>query len=105
MQTSELIAIDTHVHLEPEDDSQEADRAAKKYFGASGAKRDWKSLAEYYRSRKIGCVVFPVQESLTGKPQVSNDVVAEFAAQHADIMIPFASINPMRGAEAVSEAK
>jgi predicted TIM-barrel fold metal-dependent hydrolase len=31
--------------------------------------------------------------------------VAEFAAQHSDIMIAFASIDPSRGAEAVSEAK
>jgi len=103
--TSELIAIDTHVHLEPDDDNQASERAAKKYFGDSGAKRDWKSLAEYYRSRKIGCVVFPVEEKLTGKPQIPNERVAEFAAQHADIMIPFASIDPTRGVEAVQEAK
>jgi len=54
MQISELIAIDTHVHLEPEDDSGASDRAARKYFGDSGAARDWKSLADYYRARKIG---------------------------------------------------
>src|ERR1700742_1662572 len=105
MHISDLIAIDTHVHLEPEDDSQAADQAAKKYFGDSGAARDWKSLAEYYRARKIGCVVFPVDEKLTGKPQISNERVAEFAAKHSDIMIAFASIDPMRGAAAVEEAK
>jgi predicted TIM-barrel fold metal-dependent hydrolase len=105
MQISDLIAIDTHVHLEPEDHSGASDRAAKQYFGDSGAGRDWNSLAEYYRSRKIGCVVFPVAEKLTGKPQVSNDRVMEFAAQHSDIMIPFASIDPTRGAAAVEEAR
>jgi predicted TIM-barrel fold metal-dependent hydrolase len=105
MHTSELIAIDTHVHLEPEDGSGAADRAAREYFGDSGAARDWNGLAEYYRSRKIGCVVFPVAERLTGKPQISNERVAEFAAAHADIMIAFASIDPTRGAAAVEEAK
>jgi len=105
MKTDELIAIDTHVHLEPEDASQAADVAAKKYFGASGAPRDRKGLAEYYRSRKIGCVIFPVDERLTGRPQVSNDTVAEFAAEHSDIMIAFASIDPARGAEGVREAR
>jgi predicted TIM-barrel fold metal-dependent hydrolase len=105
MQTSELIAIDTHVHLEPEDDSRAADRAAKKYFGESGAARNWNSLAEYYRSRKIGCVVFPVEEKLTGKAQIPNQRVAEFAAQNSDIMIAFASLDPTRGADAVAEAK
>ena len=105
MHISDLIAIDTHVHLEPEDDSRASDQAAKTYFGDSGAARDWNSLAEYYRARKIGCVVFPVDEKLTGKPQIPNERVAEFAAQHSDIMIAFASIDPMRGAEAVEEAK
>lgn len=105
MQVSDLIAIDTHVHLEPEDRTGATDQAAKQYFGDSGAERDWHRLAEYYRSRKIGCVVFPVQEKLTGKPQVSNDRVMEFAAQHRDIMIPFASIDPTRGAAAVEEAR
>jgi len=105
MQASELVAIDTHVHLEPEDHSGASDRAAMQYFGDSGAERDWDSLAEYYRSRKIGCVVFPVAEKLTGKQQVSNDKVMQFAAQHSDIMIPFASIDPTRGADAVDEAR
>lgn len=105
MNTAELIAIDTHVHIEPEDDRQAADAAAKKYFGASDAPRDRKGLAEYYRSRKIGCVVFPVEERLTGKAQVSNELVAEFAAENADICIGFASIDPTRGPEAVREAK
>jgi predicted TIM-barrel fold metal-dependent hydrolase len=105
MQTSDLIAIDTHVHLEPEDNTGASDRAAKQYFGDSGADRNWNSLAEYYRSRKIACVVFPVDEKLTGKPQISNERVMEFAAQHSDIMIPFASIDPTRGAAAVDEAR
>jgi len=105
MHTPELIAIDTHVHLEPEDAGAASDRAAREYFGDSGAARDWNSLAEYYRARKIGCVVFPVAEKLTGKPQVPNERVAEFAARHADIMIAFASIDPTRGTAAVEEAK
>jgi len=105
MHTSELIAIDTHVHLEPEDAGGASDRAAKEYFGESGASHDWNRLAEYYRARKIGCVVFPVAENLTGKPQISNERVADFAAQHADIMIAFASIDPTRGGAAVEEAK
>ena len=105
MKADELIAIDTHVHLEPEDDSKAADTAARKYFGDSGAPRDRKGLADYYRSRKIGFVIFPVDEKLTGKPQVSNDAVAEFAAENSDVAIAFASIDPTRGAEAAREAK
>jgi predicted TIM-barrel fold metal-dependent hydrolase len=99
-----LSAIDMHVHLEPEVDNI-VDAAAKKYFGDSGAARDHKGTAEYYRSRNIGFVVFTVDEKLTGKPFVSNDVVVHFATENADIAIPFASIDPHRGAEGVTEAR
>ena len=34
-----------------------------------------------------------------------NDVVAEFAAENADVAIAFASLDPHRGAEAVREAR
>jgi uncharacterized protein len=105
MNPDTLIAIDTHVHIEPEQATGAADAAAKQYFGDSGAPRDRKGLAEYYRSRRIGCVVFPVDEQLTGKPHVSNDLVAEFAADNADIAIAFVSIDPHRGAEARAEAR
>ncbi len=99
-----LTAIDMHVHLEPEEENS-VDNAAKKYFGDSGAARDRKGMAEYYRSRKIGFVVFSVDEKLTGKPAVSNDEVLEFASENADIAVPFVSIDPHRGAEGVAEAK
>jgi predicted TIM-barrel fold metal-dependent hydrolase len=101
---SELIAIDVHVHLEHTGEATAADAAAKQYFGA-GAKADWNVLADYYRSRKIACVVFTVDEKITGRPQVSNDAVVEFAAKNADIAIPFASLDPNRGADAVREAR
>jgi len=79
MNPSDLTAIDVHVHLEHQGEATAADAAAKQYFGA-GAQADWNALADYYRSRKIGCVVFTVDEKITGRPQVSNDAVAEFAA-------------------------
>src|SRR3954468_21797277 len=101
---SELTAIDVHVHLEHTGEATAADTAAKQYFGA-GAQPDWNLLADYYRSRKLGCVVFTVDERLTGRPQVSNDAVAEFAAANSDIAFAFARIDPTRGPEAVREAK
>jgi predicted TIM-barrel fold metal-dependent hydrolase len=100
-----LVAIDTHVHIEHTGEPTAADAAAQKYFGDSGAARSSAALAEYYRSRKIGCVVFSVDERLSGRPQVSNDAVADFAAENADIAIAFASLNPHRGQDAVDEAR
>jgi len=105
MVPDELVAIDTHVHIEAEDATADADVAAKKYFGDAGVPRDRKGLAEYYRSRRIGCIVFMVDERLTGRPQVTNDEVAQFAAENSDIVIAFASIDPARGPDAVREAK
>jgi predicted TIM-barrel fold metal-dependent hydrolase len=105
MNTNDLIAIDVHVHLETELDDNEANEAAKKYFGNSGVGHNRNELAEYYRSRKIGCVIFSVDERLTSRPPIPNDEVAAFAAENADIMFAFASVDPTRGKEAVDEAK
>lgn len=102
---STLVAIDVHVHLEAPKGANAADAAAEKYFGASGADRDGAALVEYYRSRKMACVLFGVDERLTGRPQVSNDAVADLAAANPDVIIPFASIDPTRGPEAVREAR
>lgn len=98
-------AIDVHVHIEHAGEHTETDRAAQKYFGESGASTDPRALADYYRSRKIACVVFTVDETLSGRPQVSNESVADFAEKNSDIAIAFASINPHRGKEGVEEAR
>jgi predicted TIM-barrel fold metal-dependent hydrolase len=100
-----LSAIDVHVHLEAPKTTNAADAAASKYFGDSGAARDGAALVDYYRSRKMACVVFTVDERLTGRPQVSNDAVVDLARANPDVVIPFCSLDPTRGPEAVREAK
>jgi predicted TIM-barrel fold metal-dependent hydrolase len=105
MKIEDLIAIDTHVHIESPPTGNAADEAAKRYFGATNAPTKPEDLAEYYRSRKIGCVVFSVDERITGRPQVPNEEVMNLARQHSDFMIAFASVDPTRGAEAVREAR
>ena len=100
-----LTAIDVHVHLEAPKTSNAADAAASKYFGDSGAARDGAALVDYYRSRNMACVVFTVDERLTGRPQVSNDAVINLARANPDVVIPFCSLDPTRGPEAVREAK
>jgi predicted TIM-barrel fold metal-dependent hydrolase len=105
MNTQKLVAIDTHVHIESQVANNAAGDAAREYFKNTGVDYDRKALADYYRSRNIGCVVFSVDEKLTGRLQVPNEEVAALAAANSDIMIAFASVNPMRGAEAVAEAE
>jgi predicted TIM-barrel fold metal-dependent hydrolase len=102
--TANLAAIDVHVHLEAPHPST-TDAVARKYFGETGAGRDPASLAEYYRSRRIACVVFTVDERLSGRQQVSNEEVLAFASANPDIAIPFISVDPTRGPEAIREAR
>jgi predicted TIM-barrel fold metal-dependent hydrolase len=105
MNPNELIAIDVHVHLETELEDNEANAAAQKYFGKSGVGRNRHELAAYYRERKIGCVVFTVDEKLTRRPPIPNDEIVAFAAANSDIMFAFASVNPVRGKEAIAAAE
>jgi predicted TIM-barrel fold metal-dependent hydrolase len=105
MNIDELVAIDVHVHIEHTGDDTDVERAAGKYFGDSGVSRDRQALADYYRSRQIGCIVFSVAETLSKRPQVSNDEVADFASANRDIALSFASVNPHDGRQAVEEAR
>jgi predicted TIM-barrel fold metal-dependent hydrolase len=62
--------------------------------------------AAYYRERRIGCVIFPVDaERETGFRRYANEDVAQIAAENADIMIPFASIDPGKGKAGAREAR
>ena len=105
MDVASLKAIDVHVHLEHTGKAAGADVAAEKYFGTSGAPRERNALADYYRSRQMAFVIFTVDERLTGRPMVPNDEVIQFAHDNADVAIPFASVDPTRGPEAVREAR
>jgi uncharacterized protein len=105
MNVDDLVAIDVHVHLEHESTPTETDAAAQKYFGSNVAAQGAQALADYYRSRKMACIVFTVDEQLTGRPHLTNDEILAFAAANADIAIPFVSVNPTNGASAVAEAR
>jgi uncharacterized protein len=99
-----IAAFDVHVHLEHPGSDTDADKQAAAYFKGGGP-RDPAAMAEYYRSRNIAFVVFTVDETLSGMKRFTNDEVVDFAQKNADIAIPFASINPMRGKDAVAEAR
>jgi predicted TIM-barrel fold metal-dependent hydrolase len=96
-------AIDVHVHItEGSGDagrdatSREFQKATSALFG-SGKQTTVDSVAAYYREQDIGCVVFAVDtESATGRTPVSSEEVAELAAAHSDVLIPFGSVDPWR---------
>jgi predicted TIM-barrel fold metal-dependent hydrolase len=63
-------------------------------------------IAQYYRDRRMAAVIFTVDaESAFGSPRIANEEVAELAAENADVLIPFASIDPAKGKLGVREAR
>ena len=102
--TAALVALDVHVHAEGQAGATDVDRAAQRYFGASEAPTALEAIATYYRSRSMACVLFSVDERLSGRPVVPNEAVVAAARANPDVLIPFASIDPTRGRAAVDEA-
>ena len=79
----------------------------KAYFGTTGVKDlTMPEIADYYRQRKIGCVIFSVDsEARTGFKRYPNEEVARLANENSDIMIPFGSIDPAKGMLGAKEAR
>ena len=101
-----LAAIDVHVHAHaPEGEETAAAGAARRYFGDAQVPLALDEVAAYYQERNMACVVFTVDERLTGRPVFSNDGVLAAAAAHPRTLIPFVSVDPLRGAEALAEAE
>jgi hypothetical protein len=107
----DLIAIDVHTHVEiscrqPYDEfGRPYDEAASKYFKFDKRPTIAETVA-YYRERKIGLVMFTVDaEHEIGRARIPNEEVAEAAAENADVMIAFASIDPHKGVMGAREAR
>jgi hypothetical protein len=80
--------------------------AMAKYFKGATDRPTVTEVAAYYRARNIGCVIFPVDsERASGEKRVSNEEVAELAAENSDVMIAFASIDPAKGRMGAREAR
>ncbi len=105
-----LTAIDMHVHIEIDghDHSSLPDdltEAASRYFSTDGPRPDLDHIAAYYRERRMAAVVFTVDaETQLGHPPISSAEIAAGAARHADVLIPFGSVDPRRP-DAVDRAR
>mgnify|MGYP003978964235 CR=1 FL=1 len=113
MNIDDLIAIDFHTHAEEpccstrDDGYNEFQAGMGEYFHTGRSyPPDMNETAGYFRERKIGCVIFPVDaERETGYRRYANEEVAELAAENSDVLIPFASIDPHKGKMGVREAR
>jgi predicted TIM-barrel fold metal-dependent hydrolase len=111
LKLDELIAIDVHTHANismraPRDPcSIIFDEAMAKHF-KSAPHPTIPEAAQYYRERKMAAVIFTIDsESQMGHLRIANEEVAEVASEHADALIPFASIDPARGKMGAREAR
>jgi predicted TIM-barrel fold metal-dependent hydrolase len=103
-------AIDVHVHAEISRSGLDAmpsefRAAAAAYFGSNRPLPTVDDVASYYRERNIAAVVFTVDfEFEHGKPPIPNDEILDAARANADVLIPFASVDPARP-DAVERAR
>jgi uncharacterized protein len=107
-----IVAIDVHTHAERSADGGEDEvaleylQAAKKYFGGDPLRPTTQEVADYYRERNMAAIVFTVDdEAGMGRKRVPNEEVAELAHKNADVLIPFASVDPHKGKLGIREAR
>ena len=112
LDVSALQGIDVHVHVESDGHGQlslddELLAASAKYFKAAGDRAPTvEQIADYYRPRQLAAVVFTVDAgTATGHPGLSSEEVADRAAAHPDVLIPFGSVDPQTGQSAVRRAQ
>ena len=109
-------AIDVHVHVERGADAhghdhlaldQELMDASAAYFRSSENRTPTVAdLAARYRAAGMAAVVFTIDaRTATGHDPLSSERIAEECAGHADVLIPFGSVDPHRGDDAVRQAR
>lgn len=111
MDVARLAAIDVHTHVQrsvsaPDAARDESLEAMATYFGTDAKSFTVDQLAAYYRERNMAAVTFTVDIKdgpTEGKP--SNEEIAERARANADVIIPFASVDPARGRDGVELAQ
>src|SRR3954466_9253305 len=112
MDLDALDAIDAHVHVEQDShgcfslDQELLDASAKYFHSDQDRTPTIATIAEYYRARRTAAVVFTVRAPAgTGHPPLSSEEIAEQAAEHPDVLIPFGSVDPHAGRAAVARAR
>jgi uncharacterized protein len=108
---STVTAIDVHVHVHAsvagDAISDEALAQMSRYFRSDEVRpSNTREIAAYYRERNMAAVVFRVDSVGAGREEgASDEEIAELAAEHSDVLIPFASVDPARGAAGVARAR
>jgi hypothetical protein len=105
-------AIDMHVHVEQDAcgrfslDPELMDASATYFKAGTHRTPTVAEIAAHYREQRIAAVVFTVDaHTATGHPALSSEEVADAAAEHPDVLLPFGSVDPHDGPAAVRRAR
>lgn len=105
-------AIDFHTHVQLDGCGRHAMdevllAATEKYFkSAEDQNPTVDDVAAHYRARNMAAIVFTVDAaSATGHQANSVEEIAEGAARHNDVLIPFGSVDPLQGKSAVKRLR
>lgn len=112
IQVDKMVAIDAHVHAEvsctdPEDPVMgKFFDASTAYFKAPRQRPGIPETIEYYRQQNMAFCLFTVDcEAEVGAKRIRNEEIAALARENADVVIPFASIDPHKGKLGAIEAR
>jgi uncharacterized protein len=100
-------AIDIHAHVEADDHGHHAYddeliTATKQYFKLDSEPTTVDAVAAYYRQRNTAAVVFTIDsQTVSGHPPNSVENLIEGAVRNNDVLIPFGTVDPLTGEEAV----
>jgi uncharacterized protein len=103
--------IDAHVHVQSDSQGntslpRDLLDAMDAYFGHAAQNLSVDQLADFYRERKLAAVIFTVDaRTAMGVIPNSSAEIAEIAARHADVLIPFGSVDPRTGPAAIDLAR
>ena len=107
-----ITALDVYVYVESDGhghlslDEELMDASAAYFKGSENRTPDVADLAARYREAGMAAVVFTVDATTaTGHPSLSSEAIAEAAAEHADVLVPFGSVDPHQGSAAVERAR
>lgn len=105
-------AIDMHVHVEADGhghlalDEELMDASAAYFRSSDNRTPTVADLADRYRAAQLAAVVFTIDaRTALGRNPLSSEDIADDCAEHADVLIPFGSVDPLRGEAAVEQAR
>lgn len=104
-----IIAIDFHAH--PQTEEMLAAMGARQaqmgqHFGKARTPVSFAEMADMYRERRMMAVILNSDdETVSGVPGASNDPLGRAQADHPDVFIAFAGVDPWKGRIAIDEVR